>query len=948
MRFYTPGSGDLLIDGHSVQTLDLNWLRTNITLVQQQSVLFNETVFKNIAFGRRDHSTVRKGEVKRSIEIALLQHTIQQLPQGLDTVVGTGGNAVSGGQKQRVAIAQARLRDTPILILDEATSALDYISKSLIMGAIREWRHGKSTIIITHDMSQVQENDFVYVLDKGAVLQEGFRHTLEKTVDELGPFRQDRKPVIDSPGTIEPQDTRQQKLQSNRPNTRISSTLRPITPKQQSNGSDDRTSSTLSTSSDDSMDIRVYPRRTFIPSVFSPPLEDVNNQGALDARLLPLSAAAFPIHRRSVETMKIEGQDPRLRSPKSPLEEQAQQNIPALPSRDSTESSTGPMAQMPRRRQNLTEAEKARRTAPLKKILMTIWPALTWKNRLILVLGFFCAAIHAAATPTFSWVFSKLLATFYLADHSERSHKALTWSLSVLGVALVDSLASYSMHYLLEFCGQAWIDTLRIEALKRILDQPCAWFSSERNNRTRLTECLDRNAEEMRNLLGRFASFVFVAVVMMTVAITWSLILCWKLTLVGLASGPFMYAVTRSFEFVSGKWENKSNDVATAASSIFTETFSNIRTVRALTLEGYFHRKYTRAISRAFQTGLKRSAYSGFFFGLSDSGIIFVTALIFYYGAMLASSGECSTQNILTVFTMLLFSIANANAIISFIPQINSSRSTATRLLRLAHLPYKCSHENIGHIRLHHPGFIIFNNITFIYPTRLSFPVLSKLNLTLHPATTTALVGASGSGKSTIASLLLAFYPPTTGALTINGIPISHIHIPTLRSLIAIVPQQPTLFPASIAANIAYALPEASPLASMANIRAAARAAGIDDFVATLPLGYATLIGDGGTGLSGGQAQRIAIARAVVRRPKLLILDEATSSLDGETARGLRDLVRSLERQGVGVVCVTHERAMMEVCRDIVVLKDGGVVERGGFAELLRRGGELGRLLGEI
>jgi len=202
---------------------------------------------------------------------------------------------------------------------------------------------------------------------------------------------------------------------------------------------------------------------------------------------------------------------------------------------------------------------------------------------------------------------------------------ALTWSLSVLGVAVGDALASYFMHYLLEACGQAWIDTLRVEALKRILNQPRAWFDRDKNSISRLTECLDRNAEEMRNLVGRFAAFGFVAVTMMLMAITWSLILCWKLTLVGLASAPILYAFTRGFEAVSGKWEGRSNDAGEAASSIFMETFTNIRTVRALTLEGYLHKKYAKATQKAIKVGLKRSAYSGLFFGLSDSGIIFVT-----------------------------------------------------------------------------------------------------------------------------------------------------------------------------------------------------------------------------------------------------------------------------------------------------------------------------------
>lgn len=932
MRFYSVDSGEILIDGQPIDMLDIDWLRNNVTLVQQQSVLFNETIFKNIAFGHRDHGRIRKEEVKRAIETVLLQHTISDLPKGLDTVVGVDGSALSGGQEQRVAIARARLRDTPILILDEATSALDHISKSLIVDAIREWRQGKTTIVITHDMSQVQDEDYTYVLDSGVVIQEGLQNYLEKS--ELGPFQQQETSIINFPCTQQRYLESSQELHSN-----------PCTA---------REASPTTNTSEMSMIRRVQPMTGLVSSMLRPQPENVRRPAQAFVPILsPTSMHRSSVARSNSQSHQREiSQASEISEPISPIwlhdvkaveMTERKGNVSDIkPCAVQTEHAPHPSVASLR-----TPTRRTRRVPPIKKIMMTIWPALTWGERMILSLGFLCAAVHAAATPIFSWVFSKLLATLYLADHSERSRMALQWSLTVLGIAVVDSSAAFSMHFLLEYCGQAWIDTLRIEAFKRILDQPRSWFAKEENCVSRLTECLDRNAEDMRNLLGRFAGYVAVAITMVTVAIIWSLILSWKLTLIGLASAPFIYVVTRTFETISSHWETKSNDAATSANAIFTETFSNIRTVRALTLESYLKKKYAKAVTKALKVGLQRSAYSGFFFGLSESGILFVTALIFYYGAVLVSSGSYTTETILTVLTMLLFSISQANTLIAFVPQISSSRDTATRLLRLAFLPYKSSHEHTGHIRLSTLGPITFTNATFSYPTRpTTHPVLSSLNLTLHPGTTIALVGASGSGKSTIANLLLALYPLSSGTLTINNIPLSHLHIPTLRSLITIVPQQPTLFPATVAFNITYGLPESSPLTTLPSIRAAALAAGIDQFILSLPHGYNTLIGSGGTGLSGGQIQRIAIARAVIGRPQLLVLDEATSGLDGETARGVRGLMGRLEGMGVGVLVITHERVMMEACGEVVVMRGGGVVERGGFAEVVGRGGELARLMG--
>lgn len=281
------------------------------------------------------------------------------------------------------------------------------------------------------------------------------------------------------------------------------------------------------------------------------------------------------------------------------------------------------------------------------------------------------------------------------------------------------------------------------------------------------------------------------------------------------------------------------------------------------------------------------------------------------------------------------------------VPQISSSRDTATRLLRLANLPYQKSHEHGGTIRLPHLGVIKFENVEFSYPTRTWPPVLSSMSLSMTPGMSTALVGASGCGKSTIASLLLGFYPPESGNITFSSFPIAALHLPTLRSLISVVPQTPALFSASIAENISYGLPEQSPLGTVGSIRAAARAAGIDDFVMSLPDGYNTLIGDGGTALSGGQAQRVVIARAIIRRPELLILDEATSALDGESARGIYTLVQKLKNSGIGCLVVTHDTQMMKTCAECVVLGKGKVLEKGSYSELAdKHGGKMKELIG--
>ena len=282
------------------------------------------------------------------------------------------------------------------------------------------------------------------------------------------------------------------------------------------------------------------------------------------------------------------------------------------------------------------------------------------------------------------------------------------------------------------------------------------------------------------------------------------------------------------------------------------------------------------------------------------------------------------------------------------VPQINTSREVATQLLRLANLPEADSHEHRGDLKISKLTPIQLTNLDFRYPSRPDTTVLQNVSITITQNSCTAIVGRSGSGKSTIASLLLALYEAPLSkdgwpTLRLAGEDISRLHIPTLRSHIAIVSQQPIIFPGTIYANIGYGL---SDRASIHSVRVAAEAAGIDDFILSLPKGYFTVIGDGGIGLSGGQKQRLVIARALLREPQILILDEATSSLDPAGAEIVRQTVQKLvaTRNELTVIIITHAKEMIEIADHVVVLDQGVVVEDGSYRDLAQRVG--GRLFG--
>ncbi|KKY15702.1 putative abc a-pheromone efflux pump [Phaeomoniella chlamydospora] len=980
MRFYEPTSGQIFIDATDIAELDTNWLRNNVTLVQQQSQLFKETILRNIAFGRHEYHSVTLEEMKICLELANLQDTVTHLPQGADTLVGTSGAALSGGQRQRVAIARARLRDTPILILDESTSALDNITRTSIMASIRKWRKGRTTIIITHDMSQIKRGEFVYVLEEGCLIQEGFHQHLARHGSDpftnFSKFDEESTPAQDTttmdqplwygtpvarPAPLGTELSHERWVQTNR----LSIFERPAI---------SSISNHLAVPPYNPLASGLSVRNSLVLHT----TYDSEAKGSYDTPKLPpvsrLSRLMGPIE---LDTVKSKGINPRQ---------------PSYVVERSSRGKGTPLEHMQRTRRSSfmgksnKQKNESRNNISILPILMTIWPSLTNQYRLILILAFIAALTNAAGPPVFSYIFSQLLTTFF--HPRQDAHKALQYSLYILAVAGIDGLGCYLMHYLLECSGQAWVDTLRIEAMKRILDQPKEWFEDEKNLLSSLTMCLDRNANEMRNLLGRFAGLLFIAATMVLVAIVWSMIVCWKLTLVALAAIPGMYAITKIFDSVTARWERKTSEAADVCGSILVETFSDIKTVRSLTLEGYFHQKYKRAVRRTLSLNTKKALYCGIFFGAAESAIHFITALVFWYGVRVVASDDFTIKSVLIAFSMILFSAANANALLLFIPQISSSVQTAEKLFKLANLPLGVSHEYSGNIRLptNCNVDISFNNLSFSYPIRPESHALRDLTLDIPPNGCTAIVGQSGSGKSTIASLLLGFYSCTprsdqtqssnsVSPITISSFAISSLYTPRLRNIISLVPQNPTLFPISVTQNIIYGLPLSSPYTTSSSIELAARLSGIHDFILTLPHGYETVVSHGDTntesagsdtiGLSGGQAQRIAIARALVRKPRVLILDEATSALDSVSAGLIRDSIRSLldpvqhpnhpqhtnrhdpeAPKPLAVILITHSREMMKLADNIVVMKDGTCVEQGKWRALKdRRGGELNRIL---
>lgn len=452
------------------------------------------------------------------------------------------------------------------------------------MNAIQTWRRGKTTIIITHDIAQIEPGDFVYVLEKGRVIEDGYRSDLE---GKSGPFQ----------AFVKAFDTKEQERKQS------------LIPELESDYDSEDDTSGADCMREGSFGIPMNSLESSATDLESL-LEHKKTTRKHHLAFTPLMG---------VETVHLPGNKVRVkRRSNRRLNEKRFYSDHFPPSPAGEKEAIVPTA--PRRRPVRSFESKE---ITLRQILATTWPSLNLTNRFLLVTGFATASLHAAATPVFSFALAQLLRSFFEPKHP--ASESTRWSLVVLGIAVIDAINSYLVHYLLESAAQAWVDALRIKSLTRILGQPRVWF--DENPVGAICEDLEKNAEEMKNILGRFAGYAFIGVVMMLVGITWSFAVSWELTVVGLCIAPVMYGITRGFTWVSDKWERKSNSAAEIVSTVFEETITNIRTVRALALERHFRRKYAEATYAAERVGMKRSILAGIGFGLSDSTVMFASGI---------------------------------------------------------------------------------------------------------------------------------------------------------------------------------------------------------------------------------------------------------------------------------------------------------------------------------
>lgn len=493
------------------------------------------------------------------------------------------------------------------------------------------------------------------------------------------------------------------------------------------------------------------------------------------------------------------------------------------------------------------------------------------------------------------------------------------------------AIASFFRVYFFENATQNMLAQLRLSTFTQLMRLPMTFFSknmaAELNSR--VSADITQIGETFTTALAEFfRQFIIVVGGIILIGFT-----SWKLALLMICVVPPVAIFAMFFGRKIRQIAKQLQEHVGESNLIVGESLQGIANVKAFTNEGYEAKRYNSVADKIIATAMRNARARGMFFAFIIFCLFGSIMLMVWYGVRLKVSGEISAGEMVTFLMTTMFVAASVGGLPEQYAQIQRAIGAADRVFDI--LNEQAEDVSLDPERkraqLKLRGEVEFRNVKFAYPTRQEFTVLENVSFTAKQGETIALVGHSGSGKSTMAGMLMRFYNPDTGTITIDGKNVKDYDLTALRENMAIVPQDVLLFGGTIAENIAYGRPGASK----EEIEHAARQANALNFIESFPDKFETKVGDRGIQLSGGQRQRIAIARAVLKDPSILILDEATSSLDSESERVVQEALDKLMVGRTSFV-IAHRLSTIRNADRIVVLEKGVVAESGTHDELMK------------
>uniref|UniRef100_A0A7E4UZ02 ABC transmembrane type-1 domain-containing protein n=1 Tax=Panagrellus redivivus TaxID=6233 RepID=A0A7E4UZ02_PANRE len=829
-RLYEYESGSVMIDGVDVRDLNVHWLRTVIGTVQQEPIIFNDTVENNIKKGCKETLTER--ELIAAAKAANAHEFIEALPSGYATRIGDGGVQLSGGQKQRIAIARTLARNPRILLLDEATSALDTASEALVQEALQNAAKNRTTIIIAHRLSTIRDVDRIIVMNQGRFVEAG-THT--ELLRRQGMYAR----------LVRAQELKQiQQLE------------------------------------DDS-------------EIESPEGSELSS---------PM-----------VSALQVK---------------EVRESIRASFARDFLPSGHAGDAEM----QAMNIEMKKTTTKPPPSFFQIFYDAKSlWP---MLILAIIVCGINALAMPLTAIVFGRAFEMFDGGRKDNIGEAALFFLFFVL-IGLASLAASFLTTYLFGRIGETITMGMRVRAFRAILSQDGAYFDNPAHTPGKLIARLATDAPNVKaamdTRLGRIVQGVLSLIAATAMSAWIHLGLAFACCSIFIVMGIFMFAVAKIAHSRAAKFAR--ND---ESGRIAIEAIENAATIQLLTAEHEVHDQFVESAVQRQEAELRKTPIEAMNFATTHGLQQFALAFCYIMGYIFVLNGIVDKVVLFQVVQTMYFGAFSMIQATEHFPELVKSRlATGLMYSIIDEKPSIDENKKADKIKL--SGEVTLDKVVFAYPARPETAIMKSISLRARPGQTVALVGPSGSGKSTIIALLERLYDPSVGSILLDGRDLKTLNLRDVRSQMALVEQMPRLFSGTIRENIAYGLDLEK--VTMDQIREAAITANAAGFIECLPMGYETPLGERGAQLSGGQKQRIAIARAVVRNPKILLLDEATAALDSASEKAVQEALDAASHGRTSIV-VAHRLSSIQHADQIIFVEAGRIRERGTHEELIRAEGK--------